>query len=181
MKLTLNLATRDYLDRRKVYLTYGILLAIAGVILVFNVMSVLHSQMRMQTVRGHIEEIGGVSVDEPAVDPAEVERLRRRIVFANDILARESFRWTRLLNNLEEVVRRGITIESLRPNYREGSLRVTALARGLGDLKSFISRIQSSPHFETVYLYEQNSQEVEVPGGTKRQAIGFTLQLQGAF
>lgn len=181
MKLTLNLATRNYIDRRKAYLAYGVVLAIVGLVLAFNVISVLQTQTRMKTVRGHLEEIGVDSVDEPKVDPAEVERLRRRIVFANDVLDRENFRWTRLLDNLEEVVRRGITVESLRPDYREGSLRVTALARDLEDLRSFISRVQSSPHFRTVYLYEQRSMDVEIPGGGKKKAIGFTLQLKGAF
>ncbi|NIQ93897.1 MAG: hypothetical protein GWO11_07380 [Desulfuromonadales bacterium] len=181
MKLTLNLATRNYLDRRKVYLTYGVLLTIFGIFLVFNVMSVVHTQMQMQTVRGHLKEIGVESVDEPTVNPAEVQRVRSQIEFANEILSRESFRWTKLLNHLEEMVRRGITIESLRPDYRDRSLRVTGLARNLGDFKSFISRVQSSAHFETVYLYGQTRKEIETAGGGKKTAIGFSLQLKGAF
>lgn len=181
MKLTLNLASRNYIGLRKVYIFYGALLIILGIILVINVFDVIHTQKQTMTIRAHLEEINVRDVDETPIDLGELDRMHRKIVFANEILTRKGFRWTELFNQLEELLQGGITIRSLRPDYRDGSLRIAGSTRNLEDLKGFIDRIQASRHFETVYLHDQHRVKIEGSVGLRKTALNFSLRLSGAF
>jgi type IV pilus assembly protein PilN len=184
MKLTLNLADRSYINRRALYLLYLGAFAVLALYTIFQggLAMRLHQhgkQLGTQLVQLEKSRAG----ERPAVEnsPAAQQSLRQEVSLANDILAKDSFRWTTLLDRLEEVTQDGITIRSLQPDYRQGSLRLVAAARELPQLSIFLDRLLASGYFTDVYLLEQSAIKIKDQAGLERPAINFSLNLKGAF
>ena len=184
MKLTLNLASRKHLDRQTVYIAYGAVLAILSLLLLLNLNTAIRGQLQVSTLRGHLSKLEdeaskGVK-GAPAVSSLQMQQTRDEVVFANELLEKDSFRWTEMLNHLEEVVRRGISIRSISPDYKEGALKISGLSRDGKTLRQFIDRIEASDHFDEVFLFNQANVEVDYRK-RKRRAVSFSLELKGAF
>jgi hypothetical protein len=183
MKLTLNLANRSYVHKRSLYLFYAVVLA--GMILCSAMQGsfLLRLHQQQKQVEGRLEGLRQTKPDrQPFVDHGpKALQLRQEVALANDILARNSFRWTVMLDRLEEVVQDGITIRSLQPDYREGSLRLFAAARGLPQLSTLLERLLASGFYSDVYLLEQTSTKVKDGSGVERPAINFSVMLKGVF
>jgi Tfp pilus assembly protein PilN len=144
----------------------------------------LRLQQQQGQVEARLQELRQVRAGQQPVvetDPKALLSLRQEVALANDILARDSFRWTVMLDRLEEVVQDGITIRSLQPDYREGSLRLSAAARGLPQLSGFLDGLLASGYFTDVYLLDQASTKVKDATGVERPATTFSLLLKGAF
>lgn len=184
MKLTLNLASKKHLDRQTVYVAYGVILAFLGMLLLLNLNTVIRGQMQVSTLRGHLSKLeddaGKGAKGALAVSPARMQQTQDEVAFANELLEKDSFRWTEMLNHLEEVVRRGISIRSISPDYKEGGLKVSGLARDGKTLRQFIDRIEASDHFAEVFLFRQANVEVDYRK-RKRRAVSFSLELKGVF
>jgi Tfp pilus assembly protein PilN len=109
--------------------------------------------------------------------PLEQEQLVADVEFANDVLKKDGFRWTFLLDRLEDVVPEQVYIRGIRPNYREGSFSLTGNARSVNDLRTFLDNLSGSADFNDVYLLQQARQENKAGGGL----IAFSLVVKGAF
>jgi Tfp pilus assembly protein PilN len=184
MKLTLNLADRSYVHKRTLYLFYAVVLAGMAICSAVQGGLLLRLHQQQEQVETHLRELlQSKAGRQPAaeLEPRALQTLRQEVALANDILSRDSFRWTVMLDRLEEVVQDGITIRSLQPDYREGSLRLAASARGLPQLSSFLDRLLASGFFSDVYLLDQASTKVKDGAGIERPAIKFSLMLKGAF
>ena len=183
MKLTLNLSSRTYLNRRALYGLYTLLSCVLALLLVFNVAFYLRSQGDVRQIREHLaklEKDSGGAREEGAsgMTAAAYAEVLDRIDFANEILDQDSFRWTALLSQLEEVVPAKVAVSGIQPDYKERSLRLTGLARGVGDLQEFLDNLIDSPHFNQVYLLQQGRVE---PGATGVGGISYSIVVREAF
>lgn len=184
MKLTLNLANRSHVHKRTLYWFYAVIFIGMAICSVAqgDLWLRLHRQQRQVETR--LQEVQQTqAVRRPLADssPKALPALRQEVLLANDILARDSFRWTVMLDHLEEVVQDGITIRAMQPDYQAGSLRLSAAARGLPQLGSFLDRLLASGFFADVYLLDQTSTKLKDAAGVERSAIAFSLLLKGAF
>lgn len=186
MKLTLNLANRPYINRRTLYVVYLAAAAALLVVLALNIAYALRLRSTAEDFRERFAAVEGRS--EGGAAPAEIspEAFREQqesIALANDILRRDSFRWTQLLDHLEESAVEGVAIRALQPDYKERSLRVSAIARGVDEMRRYLDQLMVSKHFSEVYLLEQ-SREKEAAGGKGKGSpggISFSIVLRGAF
>ncbi len=186
MKISLNLATRTYVNRRALYAFYALL----AVLLVFWLGFSLSSWQKDHAEIGRLEEqlhkvrgqLGGLG-DEgtPPFDSTDYQALLDDLAFAEDLLARDAFRWTHLFLRLEQLLPDGTSLRSLRPEHRERALSLTAAARGNEQMKRFIDQLMASEDLDQVLLLSQEKTEVTDPGGQKRPAVRFTLLIQEAF
>jgi type IV pilus assembly protein PilN len=186
MKISLNLATRTYVNRRALYALYALL----AVLLVFWLGLGFSSWQKDHTEIGRLEEqlqqvreqLGGLG-DEgaPPFDSTDYQVLLDDLAFADDILARDAFRWTRLFLRLEQLLPEGASLRSLRPEHRERALSLTAVARGNEQMNRFIDQLMASEDLNQVYLLSQERAEVTDPAGQKRPAVRFSLLIQEAF
>lgn len=189
MKLTLNLSSRPYVNRRMLYLVYALLGGALVLLLALNAAYAHRLRAEAEQIRSHLAELKGGTGGSPAVAEITPEALRRQqesIAFANDILRRDSFRWTRLLDHLEEAAVEGVAIRGLQPDYKERSLRVRGAARGVDEMRRYLDQLIASRHFSEVYLLEQSREEAPdakggAPGGGKSRGISFSILLKGAF
>lgn len=182
MKLTLNLASRTYLNRRALRFVYGVVALLLLLLLGALVYGYLRDYRQLGQVeqwlveletRGEIES----APKRPPLSATERERLLSDVDFANGILRMDGFRWTRLLDQLEGVLPETVGIEAIRPDYAKGSFSLTGQARDLDALRQFLDNLSASPEFSDVYLLQQAWRENPSGGGL----LGFSLEVKGAF
>ncbi len=186
MKLNLNLASRTYVNRRALLAFYGALSGLLALLLAVNVVFFFRDMAHGRRVKAHLAELDqelGAQLAEagPEAPPEELKDLRSEIEFANGVLERDSFRWTALLDHLEEVSFEGVTIQTIQPEFKDKTLKLGGQAKGVGELRTFLDRAIASPHFREVYLLDQRTQEVTDTLGRKRQAVSFNILLKGVF
>jgi Tfp pilus assembly protein PilN len=185
MKLRLNLASRVHVDPWALYLAHVFLLGVLTLVLVLNLWYLQKVRTRGVEVRAELAQSGRLETNSetPAEEltPAMRQRLEREIAMANSILVREGFRWTELLGRLEEVGTPGVSLQAIQPNYHEGSLRISGIARGTVALGNYLDSLIASPGFTDVFLLTQEGVRVRSAQGQEIQAVGFTLLLKGAF
>ncbi len=184
MKLHLNLASRCHLNRRGLYAIYAGLGLLLSLILLFNVAHYLRLQQHGRQVRAHLAELEQNAPRQSGpeeISPARLAQLRAEVAFANEVLAKDAFRWTELLDRLEEVLTEGITIRAIQPEYKSGSLKLAGTARGVPGLRTFLDRLLGSPHFTEVLLLDQAVAKVKDSQEREREALEFSLVLKGAF
>lgn len=185
MKLTLNLASRSYLNRRALYAFYLVASGLLLLLLAFGIGLHLRSQAQVRQIREHLAELGretagATQVEGSTFTAAAYEKLLAEIRFANEILVQDSFRWTVLLDRLEEVVPQNVAIGSIQPDYKGHSLNLTGLARGVEDLQQFLDELIASAYFSDVYLLQQS--RLKAAGqGEAAGVISFSIVVRGAF
>lgn len=185
MKLTLNLASRTYLNRRALYGVYAVLTTVLVLLLALNLGLYLRSQAHARQIRDHLAEIEKETGGTPAAGsgtftPAAYEKVLEQIRFANEILDQDSYRWTALLNRLEEVVPERVAIGGIQPDYKGKTLNLTGQARRVEDLQRFLDNLIGSPDFSDVYLLQQ-AQVAPGGNGDGAGAISFSIVVKGAF
>ncbi len=186
MAFSLNLASRRYVNRRLLFRCYRL----AALVLVLSLLMLLAYGWRRigetRTYRRHLAELQKVSAREgegreKPPSAAEQARLEKDVVFVEKILKEDRFRWTLLFGRLEDLAIEGVRIGTIEPDYQDGSLRLTALARDDLKMRDFLDRLLASKDFSDVFLLEQDRVEVKDGNNRPRTAIGFTLVLKGAF
>ncbi|WP_432821065.1 PilN domain-containing protein [Trichloromonas sp.] len=182
MKLTLNLASRSYLNRRALRFSYFAVIAVLALLLAVNMYGYWHARNRVGLLNGRLADVEQQMLVEKgpvsrALTPREQEQLVTDVEFANEILKKDGFRWTLLLDRLEAVLPERVSIRGIRPNYREGSFNLTGDARTVADLRMFLDNLSGSADFNDVYLLQQARQERKEGAGL----IGFSIVVKGAF
>ncbi|WP_298035954.1 PilN domain-containing protein [uncultured Desulfuromonas sp.] len=186
MKLTLNLASRTYVNRRALYTLYTVLLGALALVLVINLSYYIRLQGQSRQVKAHLAEVEAEleslkDGEGGKIRAEDFQRLEDQVAFANELLDKDSFRWTELLGRLEEVTIEGVSLRSIQPDYQTGSLNLRAAAKDVGILRDFLDSLIASPHFSYVYLLNQAEAEVKDNRGRERKAIDFSLLVKGAF
>jgi len=182
MKLTLNLSSRTFINRRALYGIYALIGGALGLLLVFNLAFFWRSQAHLRQVREHLAElekaVGSASEKGGGMTAAAYEQMLKRIHFANEVLDQDSFRWTALLSRLEDVVPEKVAVSGIQPDYKERSLRLVGVARGVGDLQEFLDNLVDSPHFKEVYLLQQGRVESDASGAG---GVSYSIDVREAF
>ena len=186
MKPQINLASRSYINRRGLHTLYAGLTLFFLLLLVLNGRSVFSLQKRQSQTEKHLAEVrhtlgylhNGQNAKETG---SELAALRQEIAWANGILQQDSFRWTALLDQLEDVITDSTRIRAIQPQFKDGSLKISGVAKNVTALQDFLDRLVASPHFTDVYLFSQSRVEIKDSGGRSRDALNFSLELKGAF
>ena len=93
---------------------------------------------------------------------------------ANELLQRDSFHWTNLLDRMESVVPRDVRILKILPNHKEMEIKLSGQSKNLKSLKRFIDNLIKSEYYDQVFLEQQASIE-------ETKMIRFSIRLEGAF
>ena len=182
MKPLLNLSTRTYFNRRA--LRTGLLSAVCALIiwillggyLLFRDMSYLASLQEKITVQQEKQaELSSVQ-GQPA-NPAMMGKRWQEVAAVNRLLERDSYRWTELLDDLEEQALDGLVISAISPDFKDKTLTITGYARGLWHLRQFIDNLMADTAFKEVYLLKQSNEKVKVQGGQEKEAVAFVISL----
>lgn len=178
MKYSLNLATGTYVNYRRLYAICAVLGLFFLGLLIVNSTSVIRDISRTRQLELRLEELRnqkrGVN-QQSEISGTALAEMAQRIAAANELLVRDNYRWTALLDQLETHLADGISIRDLQPDYKSGVLKLSGVAASIPDLRHFIDNLSRSEVFTQVYLKEQRTEKTtdNLPGG-----ISFSIELK---
>ena len=169
MKLTINLATRRYINMR---LLNGVLLTgflLTAALLIFQVREVASNHAEL----GRLKNLSAASATRSGatVSEAQLQALAGRIAFANTLIDKKALNWVRLLDHLEEVVPNGVSLTQIEPDLGKEQLKISGAARSFPNLRSFLENMEQSKNFSEVYLLAQTETKV----GLTQTGINFSV------
>lgn len=170
MKLTINLATRRYINLRR--LNAGLLLGflILATLLIFKVREVAKNQAEL----GRIKNLAATAGNPPGakVSEGELQALAGRVSFANELIRKKTVNWLALLDRLEEVVPEGVALTEISPDpSTPQQLKISGVARSFANLRAFLEQMEGSQVFSDVYLMAQSDTKV----GLTQQGLTFSV------
>lgn len=186
MKFTLNLASRRYVNKRALH--YGFFAALC-ILLLFGgreVSTLITSnnalqlnQRRLVETRQQLQALRGGPIRTLSIE--ERASLEKEFSVVADLLALDAFRWTELLDRMEKLLPKGVSLNAFRPDYKKKSLNLSGNARTLKDMRIFLDRLLKNENFRQVYLKNHSRIKIQDYADQERDAISFSLQLEGVF
>lgn len=169
MNFNLNLATRVYVDFRKV----NLLLAVLFIVLVtwlsfciYTFTSNYHEISRFTENKAKAQTTSSVKIPD-----SEYAKLLSNIKAANTILTKRSYNWLSLLDNLEEVIPSGISLRGLEPVNKGESIKLVGVAINFNAVRKFMENLESSKKFTEIFLTEQST----IKSGNHTLGIQFSV------
>lgn len=185
MKLTLNLASRTYLNRRALITFYWILIAALVALLVFNLLFFYRSQVQAQQIKGHLEELDRDLAkgqgEAQTFNQQAYDKLLAEVDAANDIIAKDSFRWSDLLGALEQLVPEGVALRGIQPDFKDRSLELQGVAEDIPQLRSFLDRLVADERLGQATLLQQARIQPKDAGGGESEVVAFSISVKEAF
>jgi len=182
MKLSINLASRRYVNQRAMGLFFAVLLFALICILLLQGNSWLQDYRLEQSYRTHLaelqKELGGALPER--LSPAEIANRRQLYEQADVLLTRDAFRWTALFDRMERLMPGGISFLGFSPEYEKNSLKIRGVARDLAALQRLLDNLYGDG-FGQIFLENQGETTVDDGRGGKKTALNFTLSLEGVF
>jgi type IV pilus assembly protein PilN len=170
--LEINLATRIYIDNRKV----SIVLWLAGILsllfLAVNIWFAALSYQELDQLKGSIAG-GMASLDQGGrqVSEKDFQQLQERLRFANGILQRHNQNWLFMLDRLEQVVPDGVMLSSVDPDKQVNGLKITGYARDFRKVRTLYETMAAGTLFTDVALISQSNVKVS----EQQQGVTFSL------
>jgi type IV pilus assembly protein PilN len=163
MQIRTNLATRTYIDKKKLN---NILLAGIAVLLLFLIVQIKICAFNAgETTRLNAMKISMESrFKKKRIDFSEndYKKLTEDIKFVNGIIERKAYDWVGLLNRLEGVVPDGLTLTSVEPNSKEKTLKISGVSMNFKAVQRLLDNLEESNFFHDIYLEKQDeSKSVE--------------------
>ncbi|HBG08060.1 MAG: fimbrial protein [Geobacteraceae bacterium GWC2_58_44] len=170
MKFTTNLATRRYINMRRLNAGLVACFVLLGALLLFKVREVAYNHAELGRIRS-LTAAAGNRPGAAKVSEAQLNALAGKIAFANTLIDKKSVNWLSLLDRLEEVVPNGVALTQIEPNQREQQLKINGVARSFANLRTFLENMEQSKNFSEVYLLGQSETKV----GSTQQGLSFAV------
>ncbi len=185
MKVTLNLASRRYLNRRAINQLGILFIVLLAVVFMVQVNGYLQGRSQLSSYEKSLTELEleyqELLGETPrSLSPQEVDAQKVKFQQAETLLQRDAFRWTALFDKMEKRMPSGVTITSFNPDYKARSLKLAGQARGLSDLQRFLRNLHKEP-FEQIFLQSQGEVTVVDAQGVEQSALSFAVTLEGVF
>jgi len=182
MKLTLNLASRSYVNERALRIGCLVISLLLLLLLGFQLRNGLQSREQNTGLRTEIAQLrqqlkGKIP---RRFTKAQIALQQQEFGRAQALLSRDAFRWTALFDRMEALLPENVSIRSFNPNYKDKNLQIVGIARSLTDLQTLLDNLHGD-NFKQVFLKNQNQIEVLDYVDKKRTALEFSIQLQGVF
>lgn len=158
MRFDINLATRYYINTRQINLAVAAAVILLGVALAWNIIT--FTTVSSEIGRLVADAAGKGSGELKNVSPQEYQALLGKISAANAIIARKSYNWLGLLDQLEGVVPDGVSISSLTPDTKGNALEISGVALNFKGLRTFVEQLEGSRFFTDVFLVSQSENKV---------------------
>ena len=167
MRLDINLATRPYEDAREFWVRWGLgvgLLAVLTLVLlgwaVRGWTSAGRDRHSIARLQQQIAERDTERAKAQAfLDMAVNHSTRDQSQFLNGLIQRKSFSWTRVFEDLEQVMPSNLHVVSLRPELNEQN-QMQLDMKVVGDTRSaaveLVHRMEGSRHFRQAQLVAEN-------------------------
>jgi type IV pilus assembly protein PilN len=184
MRIDINLASQPYEDSRRFWTFWGTglaLLALATALLVFLAVSGFVRAGRDR------EQIAKLKAESAAYDQEKAQAeavlnqpknrdLRERSRFLNQLFERKAFSWTRVFENLEQVMPAHLHVISIHPGISSGNTIDIKLVVG-GDspeqAQDLVRKMENSNHFKETRI---SSEKFVTDEGGNRDRVQFEIE-----
>lgn len=186
MKFNLNLASRRYVNKRGLLNGF---IALFCALLLFGgwaVNSLIVSTNALQLNQQHLAEVNRELRQlqgKPAKTLSIAERtaLEQESSVVAELLRLDAFRWTELLDRMEQLLPKGVSLNAFSPDYAKNSLQLSGEALSLKEMRIFLDRLLKDESFKHVYLKNHARTKIQDYAKNEREAISFSLLLEGVF
>ncbi|MGA2422750.1 MAG: PilN domain-containing protein [Terriglobales bacterium] len=170
MRLDINLATRPYEDAREFWARWGLGVGLLAVLTLFLLGLTVNDWTKAGRDRHEIARLQQQIAErdqeraqaQAFLDLAANRSTRDQSQFLNGLIQRKSFSWTRVFEDLEQVMPPNLHVASLRPGLNEQN-QMELEMHVAGDTRAaaveLVHRMEGSKHFQGAQLVQ------EVQGG----------------
>ena len=177
MQFTINLATRTYLDRRLVNRVGAGIGAVLLLVLAWNINHAASSLGELRRLRADIKTYETRLSSRPSgVSEQEYKRLLDSIGFYNEIIARKTFNWMGLLEQLEHVTPEGIALSTLAPDKITGVVKIEGRAKSFLQIQDYLDKLEDSKVFTSILLLSH----AEIAVGERTKGVQFSISCKAA-
>jgi hypothetical protein len=180
MKLSVNLVTRRFPDPAGLRKIRNILVVLWGLWLAINLVAMTVSQLRHQKVQEELSAISGKKSSDKG-DLAERQALQDEARKAERILKRRVFRWSRILDHLENTWVQGIQVRSIEPDFEKQTLSIRVLARDEAVFRAYLGKLLQYEAYSQVFLLRQENIEIKDGAGRSLSVLSCEFRIQGGF
>ncbi len=170
MRLTINLATKRYVNKRQLNAVLAVCLALVALLLVYLVREVATNQAEINSIKGQMATASRGPAGAPPIPAAQMSELDAKIAFANTLIDRKTVNWVGLLDKLEQVVPAGVVVTQVDPSAQAGEgekekkgaqgVKVTGIALSFANLRALLENMERTPGFSDVLLLNQGELKV---------------------
>jgi type IV pilus assembly protein PilN len=172
MQFTINLATKTYINQKK--LTYAVTAGIIFLLfcLLINISIFAYNAAEISRL-GKLESASEAKRKTPgrAVTQKEYDKLLESIKMANGLIEKKAFNWIGFLDGLESIVPNGVSLSAVEPKVKEKTLKLTGAVVNFKDLRVFMENLEGSKNFSDVFLLDQK----EFKTVENQKGISFTI------
>jgi len=175
MRLTINLATKTYVNRSQLNVAFAVMFALLFYFLAVNINNVysnIEEAARVDNELRMLEQKSGMKGRK--VPEAEYQNLVKQIAFANGIINRKTYSWLGILGKLENVVPDGISINRIEPDSKGKELKLSGTTPTFLNLRHLLENMEDSKEFSDIYLISQSDAKV----GETQKGITFNITCQ---
>ncbi len=166
MRLGINLATRPYEDPREFWSRWGLAIAVLAIITLALIGWTVSSWRNAGRDRHYIgalqQKIAQRDQErteaQAFLDMASNRSTRDQSQFLNGLIQRKAFSWTRVFEDLEQVMPPNLHVVSLRPEFNEQNemqLDMRVSGNNRLDAVDLVHRMEGSKHFQNAQLVQE--------------------------
>jgi type IV pilus assembly protein PilN len=172
MYFSINLATRTYLDRRLVNRVGAALFLLLFLVLAWNMYRAAWGYGELRRLKDDVTSYEARLNSRPnGVSEKEYTQLLGTIGFYNEIIARKSFNWMGLLEQLENATPEGIALSVVSPDRKSGEIKIEGRAKSFTQLKSYLDKLEDSKYFSSILLLSH----ANIAVGERTKGVQFSL------
>ena len=178
MRLDINLASQPYQDTQQFWKVWGTALALAILLTLglvgYTVKEWWHARQQQLAIAVLQKKIASLDTTEQKarqfLDRPEHRSTRDRSQFLNDLFHRKAFSWTRVFEDLEQLMPARLHVVSIHPELTtDNQLRISLIVAGESRDKALelVRKMEDSQHFQRTEinsersLKDQSSSEVQ--------------------
>ncbi len=193
MKLTINLATRRYVNLRQLNAVLAVCFVVVLLLLIYLVREVATNQAEINRIKGQMAAANRGPAGAPPIPAAQMNELDAKIAFANTLIERKTTNWVELLDKLEQVVPAGVMITQVDPASQPGEgekekekekekkgaqgIKVSGVALSFANLRTLLETMERTPGFSDVLLLNQG----DVKAGTTQRGYSFSVSCKVSY
>jgi len=169
MRIDINLATRPYEDSRQFWTYWGAglgLLALATALLIFMAVTGYvragHDRQQLAKLQSQIAAYDREKAEAEAVlNQPQNRELRDQSQFLNQLFERKSFSWTRVFEDLEQVMPAHLHVISIHPASSDNNVQIKLVVGGDSQVQALdlVRKMESSKHFKQTRINRELQQE----------------------
>ncbi|MEW6326518.1 MAG: PilN domain-containing protein [Thermodesulfobacteriota bacterium] len=165
MRIDITLASPHYAQGKKLRkILFFCLLALSAALL-FNGYAYVTAKGELKHYRKRVGQLstrvpaGTLKVGGFRVDPSELKKTERSVSSLNQIIYQDAFSWVGLLNELEEITPKEVSLAVLDADFKKGEIQITGEANLSSQGTDFLKNLQKSKFLRACFLVSQKTEE----------------------